>query len=216
MYTQLGETEIRKHFNGWQGETIFGDKETGLAVQINTWKGSKGGLQTRFQFGEYEECTNFGVCFSFVMFQDEGGVLATNDSKATEKSITALHTEGVRLFKQKFHNLFPITGLIASKFFIDDSPEIDGYHDNETFWNGWACPFFNEAGVKSIAQSMSVNTSYEFKDDTVVVKFLNGDTDEEPEVYHPQTIIHEGNVIKVWAIGSHYWCWSEVVPQEVN
>jgi hypothetical protein len=96
---QQGPTTLRKGRDGWKAETTFKDEITGEAVELNTWKGSRGGIYSCYQFGKLSA----DGCFSFMMFGDERGTLCEDRTvRCTDKTVQAMHTTALQLFIDKF------------------------------------------------------------------------------------------------------------------
>lgn len=93
-------TTLRKGRDGWQAETLYRDPATGKGASLSTWKNSRGGIYSSFQFGEVSAD---GFNFSFVVFQDKRGTLCEDrKTRCTEKSISEMHTKAVTLFNEQF------------------------------------------------------------------------------------------------------------------
>lgn len=73
------------------------------------------------------------------------------------------------------------------------------YHRNE-HWNGWAMPYFRLKEAKAIAKELK--GTYNKDKDAFV--FTN---DGEEDIYEATTIEVRGRKVKVYPIGTGYWCW---------
>ena len=91
--------------------------------------------------------------------------------------------------------------------FIDALFSIDGNDGNQTTykgkyqphirWNGWACPYFNQATAQKI-----INDFYEihtFENGRFALTDENGDTDTYDHV------LIDGE--EMYQIGAYYWTW---------
>jgi len=96
-------TVIKKGFRGWQGKSLFLDVINGKDFELTTMKRSNGQICATFQAGKHEQGENYS-CFKYTMFEDQSGILLNVAKNATEKTIKAIHTEALEIFKNKFNS----------------------------------------------------------------------------------------------------------------
>ena len=97
--------------------------------------------------------------------------------------------------------------LTPARFAIESSTGIvvvDGYHDPDYRWNGWAAPFLTNAAVDVlIARFNPDQGDARITRDGDEVHVVEESFPDEPEVIHRDT----QNGVAVWAVGDA-WCWT--------
>lgn len=108
---QQGPTTFTKNRDGWKGETTFRDENTNDGVELHTWKGSRGGIYSSYQFGKL---TADG-CFSFMMFGDKRATLCEDRTvRCTDKTVKEMHTKALELFKTEYKDILaPVPDELA-------------------------------------------------------------------------------------------------------
>lgn len=96
--------KIISTFRNKRAKTTFADcpanKQGRTAVEVSTFKSSRGTLVTMFQWGLLEEGEGY-QSFSFVIHGDEWGVLHEETKRATDKAIQKQHAEQVDIFMKR-------------------------------------------------------------------------------------------------------------------
>jgi hypothetical protein len=94
---------------------------------------------------------------------------------------------------------------------------LEAWHDPSITWNGFICPFFDEAGVNSIIEQTNamlesgdvepseVEVLSWRKDGHVKAVHMSGTVEESVSYYEPDLLV--GVPDWHWAIGSHAWTW---------
>jgi len=108
-------------------------------------------------------------------------------------------------------------------FYLWEEPIFNGYTsiDDMYLWNGWSCPNFDFNTAKKILDAVSKsnldsgvkvkwgynkeNDAFWYWDDT-----YEGDEKTNCDTWKGEDIIVDGKTIRVYDIGSHSWCWSEM------
>lgn len=97
---KIGQTTVRKGYNGWVGKTMV-DNFKGYDWDITTIKNSRGDLTTTAQGGKSEDKGGYKM-FSFMLFQDPSIRLQTSrPARVNEKAVSEQHTEALKQFKEK-------------------------------------------------------------------------------------------------------------------
>ena len=96
--------------------------------------------------------------------------------------------------------------LVRDRFTFDGESFVDGWHDPSVRWNGFACPLFDVAGVRAIADMIaSFPGSEDFTTVTInewgTVFYESPDGDE----YVCDPVIVDG--AELYPVGSHGWVW---------
>lgn len=86
---------------------------------------------------------------------------------------------------------------------LDPSVKLKAY-TNGYRWNGWATPHFTLEQAAEVQKHMP-GLQYDAEKDAFVFPDENED---EPWVFESETIIVDGQDIKVYGIGSGSWCWT--------
>jgi hypothetical protein len=79
-------------------------------------------------------------------------------------------------------------------------------------WNGWACPFFPHESCVAIITRIPGSSFDPEREAFFIPREDAGPGDEPVEVYLPETIMVDGQPIRVWAIGAGSWTWEEASP----
>lgn len=105
---------------------------------------------------------------------------------------------------------------VRKAFHIDMDPLFIGWGD-ETRWNGWHCPAFEEKAAMALMAHVNESAPKEFQitydaeTETFYVPYE--DEDEKPEAVKAHLIDVTGNgpTVKVWSIGAFSWVWDATV-----
>jgi hypothetical protein len=81
-------------------------------------------------------------------------------------------------------------------------------------WNGWACPVFPRASCEALIARLPCARFDPASEALLVPREDAGPGDEAEEVYLPQTILFDGQPLRVWAIGTDSWTWEETSPAQ--
>jgi hypothetical protein len=97
---KIGQTTVRKGYNGWVGKTMV-DNFKGYDWDITTIKNSRGDLTTTAQGGKSEDKGGYKM-FSFMLFQDPSIRLQTSrPARVNEKAVSEQHAEALKVFEEK-------------------------------------------------------------------------------------------------------------------
>lgn len=120
-----------------------------------------------------------------------------------------LHQIPVEIFDRDFVEVQGFSeGISKGKLSIDASETFEGYC-GPIRWNGWATPCFEKAEMLRIVQSFNT-PDYPIRFDEAtqaVICYMQGEDDEDPEIYPKQSLEFGGQTLEVWALGSGSWCW---------
>lgn len=75
-------------------------------------------------------------------------------------------------------------------------------------WNGWAMPYFTLDAAKTLLPHMP-SLSYSSEQDAFIAFEVEAPEGEQETLFQAETIQVDGAAVKVYAIGSGYWCWDE-------
>ena len=106
--------------------------------------------------------------------------------------------------------------LDPATFSLGDKPDcivLSGYHDPTVFWNGWNCPYFTKEVADKIVDHFADPAILRYDEGNDVYVYYNENMDET-DYYEPTEIIAPDGIRKVYPIGSWFWTWEEVRPQE--
>ena len=81
------------------------------------------------------------------------------------------------------------------------------------FWNGWNCPYFTKEVADEIVDHFADPAILRYDEGNDVYVYYNENMDET-DYYEPTEIIAPDGIRKVYPIGSWFWTWEEVRPQE--
>jgi len=109
---------------------------------------------------------------------------------------------------EELANLEYREGLFGIEDYYGDNPA-KGYTKGLA-WNGWAMPVFAEEGIERIKDFLKKDLQYDEKRDVYIVD-MGPDVDDEYrfEEYEGQNIVVNGEIKRVYAIGSGSWVWQE-------
>ncbi len=111
------------------------------------------------------------------------------------------------------------SGFYKSVFTADflDGVALPGWTDGSN-WNGWATPYFEFTEAQKLVQihqaANGPDTAYYDPQSDTFGFLLTGD--DEPELYRAEEIEANGRTVKVYPIGSYYWVWEEVDPEDAD
>lgn len=147
------------------------------------------------------------------LYADQHGRMVCIQSE--EAGIVSFSSQGggflQRLRSEEFHRHFKPCDFPP---FRQVSVAIDGVGDEHTTfvaysngrrWNGWAMPHFPLDSALAVAKAMG-DVRYDETRDVFILE----PEGEEPEEFAAEVIQVDGNDVKVYAIGSGYWCWDVV------
>lgn len=97
-------------------------------------------------------------------------------------------------------------------FDVEDyfEPGLKGFTADQ-HWNGWAVPAFEKKEAEHIAKVFG-DMEYDADKDAFICDM--GYPDEPPEVFSGFDIDVDGETIHAYAIGSGFWVWSEIEPED--
>jgi hypothetical protein len=100
----------------------------------------------------------------------------------------------------------------AATFDIDGMfGELVGFTTGQR-WNGWACPLFPRESCAALIERLP-GAHFELARDAFLIPRVDaGPDDEDVEVYLPQMIVVDDQLVRVWAVGSGSWTWDETAP----
>lgn len=144
-------------------------------------------------------------------------VLANKDSTGinTEQGQFALSDENRATIKLEINELKALEPKGPVCFTIDTNPAIYEGFDTGVKWNGWACPMFTkEVADKIMADCQTegfLNVKYDSAKDTYTFADPEIQDGEEPDIFQGEEF--EGHML--YPIGSHYWVWEIVNPDNI-
>lgn len=105
------------------------------------------------------------------------------------------------------------------KFEIEGSPLFEGFTAGQT-WNGWACPYFTLDNAKKVMAEFGgeeIPADQPFKKDADQWYYdskkdafrVNCDQYNDPYEMPGEDVEHNGQTIRVYAIGNGCWVWDE-------
>lgn len=103
----------------------------------------------------------------------------------------------------------------SALFTIDDIITVNGIHDPQVRWNGWACPFFPLESVQTISDYFGSLNEYEYEDclQGGIVRVVDGVPHwvhmEDTETMFPISPVSIDGT-DYYDIGSNGWCWAVV------
>ena len=87
-------------------------------------------------------------------------------------------------------------------------------YSTEHRWNGWECPLFPKASADEILQSYN-NENGSMKYDEETDRYIADNPQYDcSEQYEGQDYVVNGKIERLYAIGSHEWCWDNAGPEE--
>ena len=98
--------------------------------------------------------------------------------------------------------------LTKKLFSIEDSNSYEGYTEGR-FWNGWACPMFTLKTAKKMMEEMTVSGLMEIYYSEKLDKFVVLFESDSAEEYEANTHYIDGEIVKLYHIGSGSWCWDQ-------
>lgn len=102
----------------------------------------------------------------------------------------------------------------ATAFCTDVGKSFMGYSTAHQ-WNGWECPLFPKASADEIQQYYNneyCSMKYDEEADQYIAEYPKDDCSEQ---YEGQDYVVNGKIERLYAIGSHEWCW-DIAEQEEN
>lgn len=104
-----------------------------------------------------------------------------------------------------------IQPFIAGKASGDWTERVFNCFHNRSYWNGWAMPHFLFDEALKVADHLKM--TYDKDADSFIV--IDEAYPDEPTIYAPLFITVDGADLKVWDLGSGYYCWDmeeDVLP----
>lgn len=117
------------------------------------------------------------------------------------------------LAEEQMEKLPQINGDLTA-FCTDAGESFMGYSTAHR-WNGWECPLFPKSSADEIQQHYSseyCSMKYDEETDRYVAEYPQENCSEE---YEGQDYVVNGKIERLYAIGSHEWCW-DTAKQEEN
>lgn len=97
--------------------------------------------------------------------------------------------------------------LVSAKFTVDDSPEFEGYHDQNFTWNGYQWPYFNKMEAQKIVNYCAPQsrwTEITWEDENI--KIDDREADERSLTFIvPAPVLIDGVEIMMYVFAD--WCW---------
>jgi hypothetical protein len=110
---------------------------------------------------------------------------------------------------EELKNIEYRVGYFGIEDYYGDNPA-KGYCQPGLLWNGWAMPVFDQEGIDRVKDFLKDDLTYDAERDVYMVD-LGDDVDDECrfEEYEGQNIVVDGEIKRVYGIGSGSWVWSE-------
>ena len=147
------------------------------------------------------------------MFQTKEEALASLDSElvSSEDSFRRLTEE--KLAEEKKAKMPRINGEMVA-LTPDDEGTFMGYVTDRK-WNGWECPLFPKSSADKIMEYINSSVgdmNYDIENDSYTMKYFEG---EEVECFEGEDYLINGNIERLYPIGSYSWIWErERAPEE--
>lgn len=117
------------------------------------------------------------------------------------------------LVEERMEKLPHINGKLTA-FCTDVGKSFMGY-STEHRWNGWECPLFPKESADEIQQYYNNEYCSMRYDEETDQYIANNPQYDSSEQYEGQDYVVNGKVERLYAIGSHEWCW-DTAEQEEN
>lgn len=172
------------------------------------YKAAAAGLS---EFNIYEELSNISDSHIGIALADEYNQQFVEVPKAAYDGYYLAcandEDELVELYRKHYRG--ETTQLKKTLFGMDGTKIYEGYTSGQR-WNGWQMPSFTLEVAKQMATDMAeekvMDIMYSANNDKFVVLF---EDDDDTEVVSPTLHIIDGEVVKLYGIGSGSWCWDE-------